>query len=185
MKKMCLKWMNTTQKFGLLTRVLHWSIFALFCAQFFFIYEHRQFPKDAPERVWYMVTHKSTGVILLGLAVLAIIWRQLGNRPPYPFHMRPWEKILARSTHYGLYTVMILMPISGYLTSAFNGYAISLYGFWTVPLLVPLNKGYAEIAWTFHQIFAFAILGLVFLHISGALKHAFLDKDNVVKRMLW
>ncbi len=178
-------WMNTSQRFGLLTKALHWSIFVLFCAQFFFIYERRQLPEKSPEGLWYLLTHKATGMVLLCLAILMIVWRQLGQRPPYPFHMRPWEKMLARFTHYGLYAVMILMPISGYLTSAFSGYTVSLYGFWSIPLLVPTSKAYADIAWDFHQIFALAILGFVFLHVVGALKHAWIDKDNVLKRMLW
>ena len=36
-----------------------------------------------------------------------------------------------------------------------------------------------------HEIMAYTLIVLIFLHVAGALKHHFIDKDVVLRRMLW
>ena len=64
---------NTKKEFGTLTKLLHWTIFALFVVQYFLVYRREYFPKNSPEKIQYILLHKSFGLCVLFLAVLMIM----------------------------------------------------------------------------------------------------------------
>jgi cytochrome b561 len=175
---------NTSKRFGMITKWLHWSIFGLFVSQFFLIYRKDYFPDHAPEKLQYMLLHKSLGVIVLLLAIFMIFWRHLGQRPQFVANMTRFEKQLAGTVHILLYTLMLAMPLTGIAMSMFSGYAVSVFGQFDLPMLVEKNK---EIAGLFHEIhewLSYAVIGIVGIHILGALIHHFIRKDETLKRML-
>ena len=174
---------NTKQKFGLLTKAFHWSIFLLITAQFFIIYRRTYFPKDAPEKLQYILWHKSIGIMVLSLALLMLITRYIGHRPLFPKTMPPAHKTAARFGHLALYAVLLLMPITGYLMSTFSGYAVSLLGWYDLPKLFGANKEFATLSFEIHRFTSYAVLTLVSGHILAAFYHHFGLKDNVLKRM--
>lgn len=174
---------NNKKEFGFLTKITHWSIFLLMATQFFIINKRAEFPKDAPEKLQYILWHKSIGVMLLYLAIFMIVWHFLGQRPLPPNSMSNAHKKFARMGHFALYAVMLLMPISGYLMSTFSGYAVSVFGWYDLPKLVAINKTYASFFFNVHEFTAYAILVLVGGHILAALYHHFGAKNNVLKRM--
>lgn len=174
---------NTAERFGSLTKFLHWSITGLFCIQFFLVYRREYFPKDAPEKLQYILLHKSFGVCVFILAVLMILARQMGTRPIMPLSMSRLEIFAARSVHFLLYLSMLGMPITGFLMSSYAGYGVSLFGY---PLPNPVEKNpiLSDVFSKIHQIASFVIIGLVFAHTIAALFHHFVRKDNILKRML-
>jgi cytochrome b561 len=174
---------NSKEKFGLMTKLLHWGIFGLFCAQYFLVYRRTYFPKDSPESTQYILLHKSFGVLILGLALFFILWRTLGSRPRWPTTMQFWQKVLSKVVHYALFFAMFAMPISGILMSQYHGYPVSWFGH-KLPTLVSENKDLSTFFHSAHVIMSYAIIGLVGLHILGALTHHFYYKDRVLKNML-
>lgn len=174
---------NTKQHFGLVTKTLHWSIFLLMTAQFSLIYRRTYLPTDSAEKLQYMLWHKSIGVIVLYLALLMLMARHIGHRPLFPKTMPPIHQKAAKLGHAALYTVMLIMPIAGYLMSTFNGYNVSVFGWYDLPKLVAVNKPLASLFFNVHQWTSYAVLALVGGHIMAAFYHHFVLKDNVLKRM--
>ncbi|MFO1258724.1 MAG: cytochrome b [Gammaproteobacteria bacterium] len=175
---------NTTQKFGVITRLLHWSIFGIFVLQFFLVYRREYFPEDAPEKLQYILLHKSLGVVVLVLALFMIFWRHLGKRPAFVANMSRFEKKLAGSVHVLLYILMLAMPLTGIAMSMYSGYGVSVFGQFNLPMLVQKNKEIASIFYEMHVWISYAVIGIVGLHILGALIHHFIRKDETLKRMI-
>lgn len=178
---------NTKKEFGFLTKLVHWGIFLLVCAQFYLINRREYFSDSMPEKLQYILLHKSFGVIILGLAILFIVLHFIGTRPALPKDMKSHEVYLAKFTHTGLFGLLLLMPISGYMMSAYAGYPVTLkmgpLGDYVLPMLVDKNEALAKIAKEGHEYLAFALLALVALHVFGALFHHFVRKDDILKRM--
>ncbi|MBS0290825.1 MAG: cytochrome b [Proteobacteria bacterium] len=174
---------NTKKEFSLPTKILHWSIFILFVIQYFLVYRREYFPKDSPEKLQYILLHKSLGVILLLFALLMLVWRYVGTQPIMPKTMTLFEVKIAKLTHFFLYTMMLLQPITGILMSDLSGRQISIFNWFKMPLLFTKNESLATIFYQIHVWSSFFIIGIFCLHVLGALFHYFIRKDDVLQRM--
>jgi cytochrome b561 len=76
------------------------------------------------------------------------------------------------------------MPLSGWVMSSARGFPVSWFGFIQLPDLVPKSKPLYEAMLETHQALAWMLGAVVFLHVAAALKHHFMLKDNVLRRML-
>ena len=135
--------------------------------------------------------HKSLGLSVLVLTVVRLLWR-LSHRPPaLPETMPGWQKAAAHATAWGFYVILLAMPLSGWVivsTSPF-GLPTMWFGLFEWPHITQLANaanalqinGAAEEA---HELLAFGTLGLLALHVGGALKHHFYNRDNVLARMI-
>lgn len=136
---------------------------------------------------WYQTAphwHKQLGILLLLLMSLRLIWR-LMNPPPEPLtHHKPWEVKIAHITHGVLYVGVFLIIFSGYLIATADNRGIDMLGWFTMPVLFTPFEGQEDIAGNIHEWGAYLLMGVVALHVLGALKHHFIDKDSTLKRML-
>lgn len=174
---------NSTERFGALTKLLHWTIFILFLGQYFLVYRREYFPKDSPEKLQYILLHKSIGVVLLLLAFFMLAWRHVGQRP-LPLNGNSLERYLAKITHILLYLCMLIMPLSGILMSLYAGYSVSVFGLFNLPFALTKNEALGNVMYTTHVWTSYAVIGLVSLHVLAALFHHFVRKDKVLTRML-
>ncbi len=174
-------------KYPLTSRILHWSmaILILFLLGLG-IYMHEFLPKDAPNRMEVYGLHKSLGALALVLIFVRIVNRLAFKAPNLPASLENWEKIAAHFVHFGLYLLMIIVPLSGYLMSNYFGYPVHFFGI-ELPFLVEKNPEIGMIFAETHEIAAYSILGLIVFHVLGAIKHRFFDKNpenDVIKRMI-
>ena len=176
-------WRNTREKFGLLTRLLHWTIFILFVFQYFLVYRREYFPEGAPEKMQYILLHKSLGVVLIILAFTMLVWRHLGERPEIPAGRFSWERSFAKITHVLLYICMLFMPLSGISMSLYSGYGVKVFNWFSFPQLVSKNPDLAGVFHEVHEYLSYVIIVIVGIHIVGALYHKFIRKDEVLSRM--
>ena len=161
---------------------LHWTIAALILANLFLGFFHEDFSK--PVRSSMMWWHKAFGLSILALTIVRIGWR-LGHRPP-PFDpvLRPWEVRLARATHWLFYTLLIVIPISGWLLVSTSDRATSFFGLFELPPLpISREKDVHEAFEKVHELFGYAMLVLLALHVAGALKHHFQGHRHLIGRM--
>lgn len=171
--------------YGTLTKIFHWAtallIIGLIGLGWYMVgltYYDR----------WYntsLSAHKSLGMIALALAFLSILWRIYRGGPPPVATIKPWEHIAAKTAHRFLYVMMLLIPITGYFVSTSEGAAVSVFGWFSVPPVVPVDESLREVAVSLHYYSAYATAGLVVVHTAAALKHQFIDKDGTLGRMLW
>lgn len=175
---------NTETQYGSVTKFLHWflivTVILMLCIGFFY--------EDLPSRAmrgWLMWFHKSLGITILVAVVLMLFWRFCNPKPKWPENMPLWEQYLARITHTLLYLVIILMPIAGWTMSTAANKAPRFFGLFVARApMVPINKHLARTASHMHEILGWTIVVLLAIHVLGALKHHFIDKNNILKRML-
>ena len=131
-----------------------------------------------------MPLHKATGITILALAVLRIVWRMTHPAPALPTAMPMWERAIASFTHAILNAMMILIPMSGWIMSSASRRPISFFGLFDVPKFnVIKDSPLAEISHESHEILGFAMIALLVLHIVAALRHHFVLKDGMMARM--
>jgi cytochrome b561 len=174
---------NTTRRWGSLTQTLHWLIVLLIALQVTLALIAESLPLGEKKLVTFAY-HKSVGLTILALAIIRLTWRWLNPTPELPGTLKPHERALARFTHVALYVLLFAMPLSGWTMSSARGFPVSWFGFFQLPDLVPKSKPlYAALLGT-HATLACALGVVVALHIAGALKHHFVLKDDVLRRML-
>jgi cytochrome b561 len=104
--------------------------------------------------------------------------------PAPPSITKPWQNGLASVVHWALYALIVLAPLTGWLMSSAKNYPVSWFGLFTLPDMVAPDRRLFEVFKKIHGILVFSICMLAGLHIAAALKHHFLDKNNVLRRML-
>jgi len=127
-------------------------------------------------------SHKSIGVTILGLAILRLLWRIGHKPPPFPASYKPWERTTAHIVHWGLYGVILAMPITGWvMDSAWKDAAthpMLFFGTFEWPRLgfimsmAPDTKEWIHSTFgEAHELIAYLVYLLVVLHLGGAIKH--------------
>ena len=133
--------------------------------------------------------HKQFGLLALLLTLAQLLIRSRGGVPEAPASLQPWERLLSKVAHRTLYVLLIIVPLMGYsMSSTFTqSDGVPFFFLGHVPELLPKNDRWFEVFQLLHRIFAYTLLALIVLHVAGALKHRFLDKDDdadVLRRML-
>ncbi|MDY6946562.1 MAG: cytochrome b [Pseudomonadota bacterium] len=132
--------------------------------------------------------HKSFGMLALFLVMARLFIRTRARLPPLPAGLSAWEGKAARFGHFALYTLMIVVPCMGYAMSSSFTQSDGVYFFGVnLPELLPKNDARFEVFQTLHRWLAYTLLALVALHLLGALKHRFLDRNrdnDVLSRMI-
>lgn len=174
--------------------ILHWlialAVIALLIAGFWMGDAIRN-PETQALAFEVFQLHKSLGLTVLVLTVVRLGWRLGHPAPALPDTMPGWQKTAAHATAWAFYVILLVMPLSGWVivsTSPF-GLPTMWFGLFEWPHITQLTNaanalqinGAAE---EVHELLAFGAVGLLFLHVSGALKHHFIDRDDVLARML-
>jgi cytochrome b561 len=186
----------TPQRYSTVAVVLHWLIAALILGNIWI--GLRMGGQHGLAKFNNFQLHKSLGLTVLTLSVLRLGWR-LANPPPHgAADMAAWEKAASAIVHWAFYIIMIGMPLVGWLSVSASplGLPTLLYrigGFpgipWPhLPLVpdLPLDQRKALEAGAngVHDILAWTAIGLIVLHVAGALKHQFFDRHPVLPRMM-
>ena len=174
---------NTTFRWGWVSQALHWLIVALVITQVTLASLADDLPPGM-RKLTLLARHKSFGITILALAILRLAWRRMNPTPELPPALKPYERRLARFTHAMLYLLLFAMPLSGWTMSSARGFPVSWFGLVQLPDLVPKNKALYETLLTTHHTLAWVLGGVVTLHVVAALKHHFVLRDDVLRRML-
>ena len=138
---------------------------------------------DSLPKAWNVIPlHKSMGLLILFLSVGRLLWRFTWKTPPYRPALKPRELLLAQAVHGIFYALIVIMPLTGWIFTSAGKYGAAFFG---IPVSLPITKAnpLAGIAAEAHEILGYAFAALVVLHIAAALRHHFLLKDDVLRRM--
>ncbi len=173
----------TSNRYTATAIALHWLVAALIAGAFaigLIAVELAVSPQKLKLYSW----HKWIGVSIALLALARIAWRFWHPAPTLPTGMRRWEQQLATGTHALLYTLLLAVPVSGWLMSSASGFPVVYFGVLPLPDLVAKDKALADALKLVHYALNKTLLVLVVLHVAAALKHHILDRDDVLVRML-
>ena len=174
-------------RYGSVAIALHWLLALAIVGSFGLgVYMH-----DLPfsiARVKLFNYHKWAGVTILALSALRLLWR-LTHRPPVVpprvlAAMPPWQQRAAQISHGLMYVLFFAVPLLGWAYSSAAGLSIVWFGVLPLPDFVPVNKDLANsLLKPLHAYAAFALAAVVLVHVAAALKHQFIDRDNLMSRM--
>jgi len=184
---------HAVQRYTRTAMVLHWIVAVLIVGNVALGLAADSLPEDWVRSA--VDTHKSIGITVLGLAVLRLLWRFAHRPPPMPDSYARSERLGAHAAHVALYVLIFALPLSGWMhDSAWNGGAthpVFLYGvipWFRIPALANLDPATKDhlhaVLFTYHVWFGYALYGLLGLHVLGALKHQFWDREAELQRMM-
>lgn len=162
---------------------LHWLV-ALGLSASFALGLYMQDLPLSPTKLQLYSWHKWAGISILLLVIFRLLWRFTHAAPELPSSMPSLIRSIAHMTHWLLYTLMLAIPLSGWLMSSAQGFQVVWFGVLPLPDLVAKNAELGACLKSVHLVLNYTLLVLVLAHISVALKHHFWDKDTILTRML-
>ncbi|WP_118183494.1 cytochrome b [Paraburkholderia phosphatilytica] len=162
----------------------HWLIALLIVCGFALGWVMTDIPGFTPTKLRYFSWHKWIGVTVFALAVLRILWRATHGAPPLPRRMSAWQRAAANLTHFALYALMIVIPVSGYLYSSAANVPVVYLGLIPLPRLIAPDPVLKVVLKDVHITLNYVLLVLVCVHVLAALKHQLIDRDGLLARML-
>jgi cytochrome b561 len=169
-------------RYGGVAIALHWLTVVLVVANLTLGVSMVPLPLSPRKLQWY-AWHKWIGITVFIVTCLRLAWRK-SHRPPPLVPMPDWQRRVADTSHLLLYTLLTLIPISGWLYSSSTGVQVVYLGLFPLPDLVPKDRTLATILkWTHYGLNS-TLFALVVVHALAALKHHFIDRDGTLTRML-
>lgn len=170
-------------RFDPLTMVIHWATLLLIVAMFASAWMLGG-ATDSASADRLLLVHRSTGVTVWLLTLVRLAWKSTwGRGPALPDTVGRVQRLAARANEYGLYGLLILQPVTGFLQSALRGKPFPLFGY-SFPAIVARDRAWTKIFHQVHEFGAWALLGLIALHACAALFHHFIQRDGVLQAML-
>ena len=143
--------------------------------------------ENVPNRFALYQWHKSFGITVLFLSLFRLFWRLSHKPPALPEGMKPWEITASKLTHVGFYVFMIGMPLLGWAMASASRFPRTDI-FYIIPWVdlpfIPRDKNLESTLKTLHELGGKIMIALIVLHIGAALKHQFVNQDNLLARML-
>lgn len=174
---------SRTDHYPATSKLLHWLIAASVLTTAPVAFAMRRVA-PGPTQDWLYNLHKSLGVLILALMVLRLINRLAAGAPMADPAIEPWQKALSATVHTLLYILLLAMPVVGYIANSAFGAPAPFFGLFILPPIIGKNEALSEQLFAIHRWTGWFVTLLALTHISGALFHQFVRKDNVLKRML-
>lgn len=174
---------NTQYGYGSVAKGLHWGVAVAIIGMLAVGFIMTSM-KTSPDMFKLYSLHKSTGILLLMVVGVRLLWKMVNVAPVLPPSIPKFERFLAHAGHFALYGLMFAMPLSGWVMSSAAGFTVSVYGWFTVPNLVEPNGELKALMVETHEVLAWMIIVMVSLHAGAALLHHFYSRNNVLRRML-
>lgn len=174
---------NNETRYGIIAIALHWLMAILLIL----LVAEGLYMVEVPISAWKLQLygwHKEYGMLVLMLVMFRIVWR-IGNLTPLlPESIPDWQKLAAHAVHWAFYFLMFALPITGWLLTSAAGLPVSFFGLFTVPNIFTANEQWRVIFTEIHKWLAYGLIAVFCAHVGAALKHHFIDKDDILRRML-
>ncbi|MEM1428763.1 MAG: cytochrome b/b6 domain-containing protein, partial [Pseudomonadota bacterium] len=180
---------NTLSSYGSIAKAFHWTLAIAIFALIALGITASELPADTSEQITVKATlfsiHKTLGLAVFALALLRILWA-LSQPKPAPLNPeKPVELLMAQIAHWLLYASLLLVPLSGWIHhAATTGFAPIWWPFGQSLPFVPKDPQVADAFGGLHVVFERVLVFTLVLHMAGALKHHFWDRDDTLRRML-
>ncbi|HSG96081.1 MAG TPA: cytochrome b [Afifellaceae bacterium] len=182
---------NTASGFGHVAIILHWAVALLVFVMLALGNVMGALASTDPLRAVLLDLHKLIGLTILALVLLRIVWRLANPVPALPVSMKSWQRICARLSHYTLYGLTVLIPMTGWalVSARVQTPILVLFDRLPVPALPVLeyfDSGAEAVVlfWGVHDILGGLLVLLILVHIAAAMRHHFVLSDDILRRMM-
>ncbi|HRE31868.1 MAG TPA: cytochrome b [Candidatus Berkiella sp.] len=174
---------NTQNRFGTIAMLLHWAM-ALIMIGMIILGLYMVTLPISLAKLKYYGWHKEWGVLILMLATVRLAWSFSNTVPSLPPQMPKWEQLAAHGMHYVFYGFMFALPITGWMLSSAAGLPVSFFGLFTLPDLIAASEPSRLLLTQIHKWLAYGLIAAICGHAGAALQHHFINKDDILRRML-
>jgi cytochrome b561 len=161
----------------------HWTTLLLIVAMFATAFA-RERASDGDSAAFLLMLHRSLGILLWLITLARLGWKALAGRSPaLPPTISRVQRYAARMTEYGLFLLLMVQPVTGFLQSIAHGKKFALLGL-SFPAVIARNRDLTSLFHAIHSTGALVLLGLIAIHAAAALLHHFVLRDDVLRAML-
>lgn len=172
-----------TRHYTRTAKTLHWTLAILIFGLLGLGFYMHGLP-ISPAKLKYYSWHKWAGVTAFLLAVIRLAWRAGHKAPALPESMPALHRLAAHAGHGVLYVLMLVIPLSGWLMSSAKGFQTVWFGVLPLPNLVARDKALGDALLNVHLALNILLILVLVGHVAAALKHHFIDRDDILTRML-
>ena len=172
-----------TDRYTGTAKTLHWLMAILLFGLLALGFYMHDLPLS-PEKLKLYSWHKWAGVTAFLLVLVRLAWRVTHLPPALPASMPRIMQLAAHAGHFALYALMIAIPLSGWLMSSAKGFQTVWFGVLPIPDLLDKNKELGDLLAVVHKGLNLLFVAVLAGHIGAALKHHFIDKDDILTRIL-
>ena len=172
-----------TTRYTRTAKALHWLMAILFFGLLALGFYMHDLPLS-PDKLKLYSWHKWAGVSAFLLVWFRLFWRVTHRPPALPDSMPRVMQVAAHAGHFLLYALMLAIPLSGWLMSSAKGFQTVWFGVLPIPDLIGKDKELGTLLAEVHGLLNIGFVLVLAGHIGAALKHHFIDKDDILKRML-
>ncbi len=176
---------NSTVRWGWPSKTLHWigALIILVLLVHGWWMTHMTL---RPERLANYAWHSALGYDLLALTLLRLLWRWFNPVPELPADSKRWERLAAHAAHIGLYVLMFIVSVTGWMVATTFRVPMTrdLFGIEIPPIVTAVDRPVRQWLEGSHMLLAYALAALLLIHIAGALRHHFIKRNDVLRRML-
>lgn len=173
---------KSAENFHPVSKLIHWTT-AIIIIGLLSVGFYMTSLEASPAKFEIFALHKSFGILVLVLGLARIVWHIFCRKPrSLPTH-NPWEKFLSHAAHGFLYFAIIAIPLSGWIMSSAGDFPNVFFGLFEMPDLVAKNEEIFRSSREAHEILAVVLILVLGMHILGAFKHHFIDRDETLERM--
>jgi cytochrome b561 len=107
--------------------------------------------------------------------------------PELPADLKPWERIAAHVGHVSLYVLMLVVSLTGWVvaTTLRTPMTKDAFGIDVQPIVTVVESSVRQWFEESHMILAYVLAVVVLVHVIGALRHHFLKRNDILRRMTW
>ena len=174
---------NTHDRWGGVSQLLHWIVVALILAMAYLGLTMGDLP-NGPDKIKTYALHKSIGISILALVALRLLWRAYAGTPHSVPGTPRWQARIASLTHWAIYTLLLSIPLSGWVLNSAAGFPLQWFGLFNLPYIVGENHDLHELAEEAHEIMFWLLALLVAAHAGAAFYHHLFLRDATLMRML-
>jgi cytochrome b561 len=179
--------MNTSmlppERWGAVSQLFHWISVVLLVAIAAIGLTMEDLP-NSPDKIRVYALHKSLGLTLLGIVVLRLLWRWTRLVPADVPGLSIWVRRAAAAVHWGLYAMMLAMPLTGWILNSAEGFPLQWFKLVNLPAIAPESADLADLAEDLHENGFWLLVALAAGHVLAALYHHFFLGDGTLGRML-
>lgn len=174
---------NTPDQYGILAIVFHWV--SAICVVGLFVLGYWMVTLDYYD-LWYTQGpwwHKGLGILLGGWLLARFVWKICNPHPRALGKHRCFNRLVSLVHHF-LYLLLLLIFVTGYLIVSADSQPIDVFGWFNFPADWQIFDTQETFMGDWHRWLAYVLAAIVVLHVFGALKHHFIDRDDTLRRML-